>query len=270
MIDQKDGGNPMMGRKYFGLAFAILALCIPHRAAAQGKTFSGDNFAITFKAAGWDTATSSYIISKYGGLYGMATMGATASTTLPDLDSLTAAFADTLGGKITKDSAGVKTLGKYEVHWQKYTYDTLPKLSALVSKAAGFPVTLKNGSFRVYYLVADGYAFTIACMSVLAGGVAPYGDVEQAIATLKLGSLAGISNVARASRDLWIRNGQLGGGWLQANKLVAVEGFDAGGALIGAGTPASEGVWNLPVSKGDMFLRVRAANGTDLHFVVHP
>jgi hypothetical protein len=182
---------------------------------------------------------------------------------------LTAAFADTLGGKITKDSAGVKNLGKYEVHWQKYTYDTLPKLSALVSKSAGFPVTLKNGSFRVYYLVADGYAFTIACMSVLAGGIAPYPDVEQAIATLKLGVLAGIFNVARAAgRDFWIRNGQLGGGWLQANKPVAVEGYDAGGALIGAATPAAGGVWNLPVSKGDMFLRVRAADGTNLNFIV--
>lgn len=258
-------------RQYFGLVSLSLALFLPRHAAAQNKTFKGDNFAITFATPGWDTASSTYIITKYKGLYGVATMGAVPGATLPDLDSLTASYSDSLGGKITKDSSGVKTLGKYEVHWQKYTYDTLPKLSALVSKAADFPVTLKNGSFRVYYLTADGFQFTLACMSVLAGGTPPYTDVEQAIATLKLGGNAGILSAARTGgRDLWIRDGMLGGAWLQGHKPVAVEGFDLRGGLVGAAKPAGDGAWSLPASRADMLLRVRLADGASLHFLVRP
>ena len=261
----------MKMRKYIGSALMILGLAAMQGAAAEGKTFLGANYAITFQATGWDTVKSGNIIAKLGGLYGMATMGATPGSNLPNLDSLTTAFSDSLGGEIKKDSSGLITLGKYDVHWQKYTYDTLPKLSKLISSTAPFPVTLSHGSFRVYYLVADGFQFTIACMSILPGGIAPYPDVEAAIKTLRLGVLAGIRDRARTvSRDLWIREGQLGGAWLDANKPTAIEAFDTRGFRLGSGVPTAKGTWSLPVSRQEMFLRVRAADGSSLQFVVHP
>ncbi|MEO7779031.1 MAG: hypothetical protein ABIY63_15975 [Fibrobacteria bacterium] len=266
----------MVMRKFIGLALVSLAVLAPRAASAQGATFKGDNFAITFQPT---AATSSWkmvdgstnIITKTGGLNGMATMGATVGSTLPNLDSLTLVFADSLGGELKKDSSKTLTLGAYEVHWQKYTYDTLPKLSKLVSAAAGFTITLKNGSFRVYYLTSGGYQFTLACMSILNGVAAPYADVEEAIKTLKLSASAGIRNrVGMVSRDLWIRNGELGGGWLLAHKPTAIEAFDARGFRIGSGVLNAKGNWSLPVSRQEMFLRVHADDGSSLQFVVHP
>ncbi|HKP97000.1 MAG TPA: hypothetical protein VJ385_14715 [Fibrobacteria bacterium] len=259
-----------MNRQHcFGLALASLAWLIPGGAAAQGKTFTGENYGITFPA-GWDIIRAPNVIAKISA-FAMGIMGASAGTTLPDVDSLTAAFSDSLGGPIRKDSSGVKTLGKYQVHWQKYAYDTLPRLSALITKEAPFIPPLKDGSFRVYYLVSDGVSFSTACLSLLHGGIAPYGEVEQAILTLKLGALAGIRDVARASGpDLWIRGGKLGGAWLQAHHPVSIEGFDARGALLGAAVPASEGAWVLPSAPETLFLRVRAADGSSLRLAVHP
>ncbi len=265
----------MTARKLFASACLSGALLLPCVAKAQGRTFHGANYDITFqptaKTSAWDTVKTGNIIAKLGGLYGMATMGAAAGTSLPNLDSLTASFSDSLGGTLKKDSTKTIMLGQYEVHWQKYTYDTLPKLSKLVSDAAGFTVMLKNGSFRVYYLVSGGYQFTLACMSILSGGIAPYPDVEEAIKTLRLGLQAGIRDRARTvTRDLWIRDGRLGGAWLEANKPTAIEAFDTRGFRMGTGVLDSKGTWSLPVSRQEMFLRVRAADGSSLQFVVHP
>src|SRR4051794_20064736 len=100
----------MKSVKYLGLVLTLIGLALPRAAAAQGKTFKGENFEITFQTAGWDTIKNANILAKLGGLYGMATLGVTPSATLPNLDSLTAAYADTLGGKITKDSSGKMNL----------------------------------------------------------------------------------------------------------------------------------------------------------------
>jgi hypothetical protein len=252
-----------------------LALLLPIAVSAQGRTFHGSQYAITFQPKSsnpsWDTIQSPSIIGKTGGLFGMATMGAAPGNALPNLDSLTTVFSDSLGGELKKDSSKTLMIGGYEVHWQKYTYDSLPKLSKIVSAAAKTKVNLKDGSFRVYYLVSGGYQFSLACISVLFGGLAPYADVEEALATLKLGEAAGIVDRARmVSRDLWVRDGQLGGGWLAAHKPMAIDAYDTRGFRIGSGVPNSKGTWTLPAWRQEMFLRVRAADGSSLQFVVHP
>jgi hypothetical protein len=260
----------MKRRDYFGLVLLALGLMMTGRASAQGKMFWGDGYSITFQSTSWDTVKSRNIIASTS-FFAIATMGASPATGLPNLDSMTDAYADTLGGKITKDSSGVKTLGKYEVHWQKYNYDSLPKLSAIISASAPFIPPLKKGSFRIYYLYSGGFEFTLACMSILPNGIAPYAEIEAAIATLKLGSEAGILGAARAAgRELWIRDGKLGGAWLRAHKPVSVEGFDARGALVGSASAASEGTWALPASKETLVLRVRTADGLSAHLPVRP
>ncbi|MDQ3000869.1 MAG: hypothetical protein M3Y08_06370 [Fibrobacterota bacterium] len=253
------------------LALVSIGFAFPGTASAQ-KTFKGDDYAITF-SAGWDTVSTSFILRKHLGLSGIATLGAEPGSTLPNIDSISTAMSDTLGGTITKDSSGVKTIGKYQVHWQKFKYDSLPKLSAQIMAQVPMAAPLKNGSFRVYYLNADGVSFTIAAMSVVRVGssIPPYEDVETALETLKLGALAGINNVARTGgRDLWVRDGRLGGSWLKANRVFAVECFDSRGALIGVATHATEGTWKLPVSSQEMFVRLRTAVGTGLHLIVRP
>lgn len=253
------------------LALVSIGLAFPGSASAQ-KTFKGDDYAITFPG-GWDTVSTSFILRKHLGLGGMATLGSQAGSVLPNIDSITASLSDSLGGTLTKDSSGVKSIGKYQVHWQEFKYDSLPKLSARIKAIFPLASTLKNGSFRVYYLNADGIGFTIAGMSLTKVGsdTPPYPDIEKALETLKLGAIAGINTVTRTGgRDLWVRDGKLGGSWLKANKVFAVECFDSRGSFIGAATHASEGTWKLPVSRQEMFVRLRTAVGTDLHFIVRP
>lgn len=253
-------------------ALALMALgLLPRHVSAQAtRTFKGEFHSINF-ATSWDTVKTNAIIAKYLGLGGMATMGSTPGTKLPNLDSLTDAFADTLGGTIKKDSSGIKTIGKYEVHWQKYTYDSLPKLSAQINAASGMNVNLKNGSFRVYYLNSDGYSFSIAGMAIINGGLPPYADVEAALATLKLAAQSGIVPLARGQvRGLWVKDGKLGGAWLKANRVFAVECYDVRGGLVGYATHAAEGAWNLPKTGSEMLVRLKTAQGAGLHFLVRP
>lgn len=252
------------------LMVAALGIVFPKTAQAD-KTFKGESYTINFSAA-WDTIPKTpNVIGKYKGVYGIATLGATESETLPNLDSLAAFYSDSLGGHITKDSSGIKTLGKYSVHWQQFKYDSLPKLSAQISAATGLIVNLQNGSFRVYYLQSDVYVFTLALLAVLPGGIPPYADAEEAISTLKLGNQAGIISLSRGvGRDLWIRGGTLGGSWLKTNRVFAVECFDVRGALIGSATHAAEGSWNLPASRQNMFVVLRMADGSVEHFNVRP
>ncbi len=260
----------MQGMKWAAaLAMAVVGILSPNQAHAD-KLIAGTGYSLTFPA-NWDTIQGPNVVGKFGGISGIATLGATAGTTLPNLDSMAAFYSDSLGGHITKDVNGTMTLGTYSVNWQQFKYDSLPKLSAQVSAAIGSQVNLKNGSFRVYYLVSDGYVFNLALMSIISGGIPPYGDVEKAIATLKLGSKVGIISLARGpGRDLWIRGGRLGGEWLKTNRVFAVDCFDSRGGLIGAATHGPEGSWNLPASSQEMFVLLRTAYGTSEHFTVHP
>lgn len=253
------------------IALVAISFAFPDSGSAQStRVFKGDDYAITF-SSNWDTVMNNAVLGKLGGLGGLATLGAEKSATLPNIDSISAALTDSLGGEVKKDSSGKKTIGAYEVFWQKYTYDSLPALSAMLAEMSPFAPPLKNGSFRVYYLHSNGMAFTIACMSIFSGAIAPYAEIEAAIATLKLGASAGIHTVMRTGgRDIWVRDGKLGGSWLKDNRVFAVECFDSRGALIGAATHAAEGTWKLPVSRQEMFVRLRTAVGTGLHFIVRP
>lgn len=251
-------------------ALAACAFLLPQAARAQAKTFVGDHYAITFGSA-WDSIKTHSVLGKNSGLQGMATMGATLGSGLPNVDSLAATYADSLGGTLKKDSSGRMTLGAYDVHWQKFTYDSLPKLSASVSAAlGGLPVSLKNGSFRVYYLNSNGVTFSLACMSIVGVVKAPYADVEAAIATLKLTAQAGIVPLSRGIGDIWVKDGKLGGGWLKANRVFAVECYDPRGAFLGNATHAAEGAWLLPKTGAEMLVRVKTATGAGMHFMVRP
>ncbi len=261
----------MSFQRCFLLVFAVAGIVLPGKASAQaGKTFSGAGYAITFSSK-WDTTKVKGVIGHTGGLGGIAALGATPGNTLPNVDSIMATFRDSLGGDLKKDSSGQMAIGGYEVHWQKFTYDTLPKLSAAISAAMGFPVTLKNGSFRVYYLNANGMGFSIAGMAVLPRGIPPYADIESALATLKLGPQAGIVPLGGATlRDLWVRDGKLGGVWLRTNRVFAVECYDSRGAFVGNATHAAEGAWQLPVGRGEILVRLKTATGMGMHFLVRP
>jgi hypothetical protein len=251
------------------LALAVVGILSPNQARAD-KLITGEDYSLTFPT-GWDSIQSANVVGKYGGFSGMATLGATEGTALPNLDSMAAFFADSLGGNITKDSSGTKMLGAYSVNWQQFKYDSLPKLSAQVSAATGLQVNLKNGSFRVYYLVSEGFVFNLAIMAILPGGIPPYADVESAIATLKLGAKVGIISLARGpGRDLWIRGGRLGGEWLKTNRVFAVDCFDSRGSLIGSAAHGAEGSWILPASRQEMFVLLRTAYGKSEHFTIHP
>lgn len=259
----------------FKSMLAALSLCVmgflPQGISAQTKTFSGDHYSIGFSSS-WDTVQTHMILGKSLGLQGMAALGVSLGTSLPDIDSLTAAYAESLGGTIKKDSAGKVTLGKYDVHWQKFTYDSLPGLSKAVTQAAGFPVNLKKGEFRVYYLNSDGVSFSIACMSIMSGVKAPYGEVETAIGTtLKLYAGVGIIPLTRGfAREIWVKDGKVGGAWLKANRVYAVECYDTRGAFLGQATHAAEGAWQLPKIQGEILVRLKTVDGNGMHFLLRP
>lgn len=252
-----------------GIALAVIALAFP-RAVRADKTFTGEGYAITF-VTGWDTLMNAGVFGKTQGFEGLATLAVAEGAVLPEADSLAEAYADSLGGALTKDSSGILTLGKYEVHWQEFTYDSIPALSEAISAQVGIPITLENGRFRVYYLTADGMVFSIAVMAVLPGGRPPYDDIEKAITTLKLGASAGIRySAGYGALDLRIRGGRLEGSWITANKVRSVDGFDARGGHIGSGRPEADGSWILPASQGEMFLRIRAASGEAVGIRIRP
>jgi hypothetical protein len=123
----------------------------------------------------------------------------------------------------------------------------------------------------VYYLNANGVSFSIACMSIVSGVKAPYADVEAALATLTLTTQTGIIPLAPGfSRDIWVKDGKLGGGWLKANHVFAVECYDTRGAFLGQATHAAEGTWQLPKAQAEMLVRLKTASGNGMHFLVRP
>lgn len=243
-------------------ALAVCLACLPEPVSA--KTFTGDHYAITFGSA-WDTVGSDGILGKNLGLSGLATLGADPGSSLPDVDSLTAAYSESLSADIKKDSSGRKNLGSYDVHWQKYTYDSLPALDEAIAQM-GFPIATGKGEFRVYYLNAAGINFAIACLSAT-GGKPPYADVETALATLTLSGGTGISPRFRTfARDVWVDEGRLGGDWLRENRVSEVECYGLGGAFLGRASRTAEGGWRLPEIRGGMLLRLRTAGGS-VHFL---
>lgn len=268
-----------------GLAIGMtLAAALSGRVEAQANTFVLDKPRYTLTmTADWDTvkvpeaqASEGFsILAKLAGLGGLAYVMCEPGTLPPNADSLAGDFSSLLGGNITKDSAGSMKLGKYDVKWQSFKYDSLPILSEMIRKQAPFIPPLRNGTFRVYYLVSDGYVFTMAGIKLLANGVPPYADIEAAIATLKLKPNDGNSGSVRfAAVDLggglWVRAGLLGGAWLAQHPAVAVDCFTLRGAYAGSARPDGEGAWMLPASREALVVVVRARDGQSRSVLAHP
>ncbi len=254
-------------RFIFGLAFALVGVLSSQLNATE---FTGKNYSITFPK-GWDTVQTSGLIGLNIGLGGLATLSAVEGTKAPSIDSLAAFYADSLGGHITKGKDSALTLGIYSVHWQEFLYDSLPKLSSQVTVAAGFPVSLKNGKFRVYYLVSGGYVFSTAVMSVLPNVKLPSDAIETAIKTLKLGVQAGIREIKGAwgGTEMWVHNGRLGGAWFAAHQPKRIDCFNFRGAWIGSAQPSgSSGIWILPSVDRNAVLRMTLPDGSQVHLSV--
>jgi hypothetical protein len=231
--------------------------------------FGWDSVAIP---AGQAIGADFSVIAKVQGINGLAYISCVPGSDLPNVDSLAANYASVLGGAITKDSAGTKTLGKYAVHWQDFKYDSLPILSEMIRARAPFIPPLKNGSFRVYYLVSDGYVFTIAGIRVVASSPYPYPDIETGISTLKFKPLSG--HVRGAVRNLggglWTRDGLLGGDWLRKHPALSVECFGTDGRFLGSAIPDGDAAWILPASREGMVVVIRARDGRSQSLLARP
>jgi hypothetical protein len=248
-----------------GLALAIWGFFVPE---SHALLLTSPNYSITFPG-GWDSVKTASVVSLYGGIGGMATLSCAPGNAAPNLDSLAKFYADSLGGHITKGKDSALTLATYSVHWQEFNYDSLPKLSAKLSVAAGFPVSLKNGTFRVYYLTSNGFVFTAVELALLPGGTLPSKDIESAIKTLKLGPNAGaIREIAGAwgGPEMWIHDGRLGGAWFVAHRPVSIDCFNLRGSWIGSAQPSgTPGIWTLPAVDRNAFLRIVLPDGSRFH-----
>lgn len=258
--------------KHMNALLMGLSLCVGGLFATktQALILRAPNYTITF-SDGWDTVQSASILAKTQGLLGMALLSCTPGTTAPNLDSLVTFYADSLGGHITKGKDSALTLGKYSVKWQEFLYDSLPKLSAQISAQTNFPVALKNGRFRVYYLVSDGLVFTATGLTILKNGIPPNADIETAIKTLTLISVAGIREMAGTwgGSEMWIHGGRLGGSWFAAHRPIAIDCFNLRGARIGSAKPSgTPGIWTLPAVDDNAFLRIKLADGSRFHLPI--
>jgi hypothetical protein len=255
----------------FALLVAAVGFSSPNQAQAQ-HLMTGDNYSLTFLYhSGWHRYYTD-VVSKDDGVNGLAFLKASVGTILPSPDSLAKAYAESMGGTITLDSNGTKTLGGRNVQWQEFKYDNLSLLSKQILDSVHHELEIKNGKFRAYYLQADGYIFTIAMISAFFRGTTfRYEFIEDAIATLKLGAQTGTFSLDREpGRDLWIRGGRVGGEGLKANRVFAVDCFDSRGVKMGAAAQDAEGTWILPASSRRMIVVLRSANGAGVPFTVHP
>lgn len=259
------------------LAFAAFS---PREALAQAKVIDKPRYTLTM-TSGWDTVSvpegqgtgfDMAVLAKMQGLGGLAYVSCEPGAIPPDLDVMADNFSGVLGGNITRGKDSSLTLGKYSVKWQEFKYDSLPILADLVEQRAGFRPDLKNGSFRVYYLNADGYVFTMAGLKILPLGVPPNADIEAAIAGLKLKPNSGaVREVVRdLGAGLWTRNGVLGGKWLKEHPAASVDCFTPDGAFAGSARPDGDGAFLLPASRSALVIVVRARDGKSLSLLASP
>jgi hypothetical protein len=253
----------------FGFAIMVLALCVSGaraQAPDTGYTLRNPMYDIHFPAK-WSLVFQPSFMGKNKGFEGLAYVACAPGTALPNADSQAVFYASILGGHIQKSTAVDTVIGKYKVHRQNFTYDSLPRLDSLIKEKSA-PLTFpkhKNGSFRVYSVVSDGFVFAVAGLATIPAAIPPYADIEKAIVTLVLHPGAGVRPYAAAAgAGLWLRDGILGGGWLKAHPPASVECFDARGALAGEGRPAGGETWLLPVSRGSFFVRIRSYDGISL------
>ncbi len=253
-----------------GAALSALLLLGVSQVKAQ-VTVAKPTFSISF-GTGWDTTETNSSIVSNSSAFQVATMGATPGTGSPNIDSMLTFYSDSLGGHLTKGKDSSLTLGSYSVHWQDVKYDSLPKLTAMIKAQmgplVGSLINLKNGTFRVYYLQANGYEFSIAAITVRPNAIPSYADIEAAIKTLKLGVNSAIRELAVAwgGTDIWVREGRLGGAWFSAHKPVSISCYNLRGAWMGPAIPSgSQGIWVLPSAGQNAFLQIVLPDGSRYH-----
>lgn len=263
-----------------GWVLTLALSAAPGRVEAQNFVLDKPRYKLTMNAD-WDTLSlpaaqgggdGFALLGKDDGLSGVSYVSCEPGTSDPNLDSLGARYANLLGGNITKDAAGAKTLGKYSVKWQDFKYDSLPAVEAMVAEALGTPIRLRNGSFRVYYLVSDGYVFSMAGLRLLPIGAVPYPDIEAAITLLVLKPQSGaVRPVARRlAGGLWSQDGVLSGEWLLEHPAMAVDCFSLSGAFVGSARPDGAAAWILPSRKEALVVVVRARDGKSLSVLTQP
>jgi len=272
----------MRTMEYRRVAGWIAALCVS--LAALGRAEAQANFVVekprytlTFSTqwdsvappAGQDLGANTAVLAKLDGLGGVSMATCEPGTGSPDIDSVAATYSRLLGGNVEKGSAGSKTLGKYSVNWQDFNYDSLPVLSGIAKEQYGVTLSGK-GTFRVYYLVSDGYLFTIAGLKLIAAGLSPNADIETAISGLKLKpqSQAVRPTARRHAGGIWSRDGVLSGEWLQAHPAVSVDCFSLSGGFVGVARPDGSAAWILPSRTESLVVVVRARDGQSLSLLV--
>lgn len=260
----------------------VAALSFPHPTLAQSGDFVLDRTRYTLTLpAGWDSvavpegqagAADLSVIAKLDGLGGLAYVSCEPGTTAPNLDSLGADYSAILGATVTKGRDSSVTLGKYQVKWQEFKYDSLPILSDMIQARAPFLPRIGKDSLRVYYLVSGGYVFTVAGLRVIARTTPPYADIETAIKTLVLKPISG--GVRFASRGLGgglrVVDGMLGGDWLKAHPALSVDCFALDGAFFAAARSTGNGEWILPAGRQAMVVKVRALDGNSVSVLARP
>ena len=262
------------------IAALFVSLALADRAEAQNLRIDKPRYTLTLSSQweavavpeGQNADSNLAILSKLGGIGGIAYVTCEPSTIEPNLDALAASFSELLGGGITTDSAGSMVLGKYSVKWQDFKYDSLPVLADMVEERMGVRPNLKNGKFRAYYLVSDGYVFTMAGLRLLTQGMLPYSDIESAIATLVLKPQSGAVYpvVRQLAGGLWSRNGELSGNWLDVHPVIAVDCFSLSGKFIGSARPDGASTWILPSRTEALVVVVRSRDGQSLSLIVRP
>lgn len=212
------------------------------------------------------------VLSKVGGLGGLAYVQCAPGSVAPDLDVLTADLAGLLGGNIAKGESGSLTLGPYAVGWQEFTYDSLPLLNEVIRQVEPSLPALKDGKFRVYWLVSSGYVFTVAGLPLISFMETPYKDIEGGIAKLVLKPNAGTVRHAlrRAGPGLRVSDGILRGDWLDAHPAVSVVCHSLDGAFAGHASRVEAGAWKLPSGKGALAVHVRSGDGQSLRILARP
>ena len=267
-----------------GLALVLaLAASHPCPASAQGNqefVLDRPSFTYTLPMA-WDSVdvpnsqdmpADLSVLSKVGGLGGLAYVQCTPGAGAPDLDVLAAELAGLLGGNIAKGQSGSLALGAYAVGWQEFTYDSLPLLSEVIRQVEPSLPALKDGSFRVYYLASSGYIFTVAGLPLISFMETPYKDIEGGIAKLVFKPNPGSVRQAhrRGGHGLGTSGGILRGAWLEEHPAASVVCRALDGSFVGVARGIGGGAWRLPAGRGALLVDIRSTDGRSLRLLARP
>ncbi len=272
MIPHKISGTAFreMAQRTLGavsVALGLLLCLLPASTQSQTLAWQSESYSISF-AAGWTAQDSALnILVKNMGINGAAwlTHGPDEGIDLP-VDSLQNQYADLMGGDLKRTQDKQITLGTHSVRLVEYSYDSLPALAAFTG------VTLKNGTFRIYYLREKGWHFSLLGLPIplpppfgAAFMKAFYDDVETSISAMSF----------KERPQTSVRANDLLSGWkVTERKLTAPLGvdasswnvicFDATGSRLGDARVTQENgasVWLLPEASPAGYLLLRSSEG---------